>query len=107
MDDPHATLYLRLGREPLAALAHRLEKKGRCSRSCWFMIHRLSGEEIGSWTMTQTPFHWFAFGGTTCPVQTNPTLQLQVLVQLARRFRSISPSTRNLSRGSSNYFEKR
>jgi hypothetical protein len=43
VDDPDATLHLRLGGEAQAALAHRLEKNGRRSRSCWSMIHRLFG----------------------------------------------------------------
>ena len=41
VDDPMAPLDVGLGREPAAAFAHRLEKNGRLSASCWSMIHRL------------------------------------------------------------------
>jgi len=42
MNDPHATLDLRFGREALPTFAHRLEKNGSSSKSCWSMTHRLS-----------------------------------------------------------------
>jgi hypothetical protein len=45
VDDPDATLHLRLGRKAFASFAHRLEKNDRCSRSCWSMIHHLSWVE--------------------------------------------------------------
>src|SRR5262249_18348157 len=42
VNDAHAALHFRLGREALAALAHRFEKNAWCSRTCGSMVHRLS-----------------------------------------------------------------
>ena len=43
VNNPHAPLHVCLGGEALAALAYRLKRNGRCSRSCWSMIHRICG----------------------------------------------------------------
>jgi hypothetical protein len=72
VDDAHATLYFFLGREARAALAHRLEKNGSCSRSksFWPMIHRLSGQKKPEGfisRVTPVPAEWFANAQLTQP----------------------------------------
>ena len=55
VNDSHATLYLYLRWEPLAAFAHRLESNRSCS--CSLMAHRLSCLKWQSDDLSWTRFH--------------------------------------------------
>jgi hypothetical protein len=63
VNDPRPTLHLCLGRESFSALAHRLEKNGCSSKSCWSMLHRLSSAKNGrQWLLRWTPNPGEGFG---------------------------------------------